>query len=143
MAVDEADADPVRFWAAFIQAHQAMAPGFGADAAELLAMDGSLSADVTASIANDAAKLPAGSAIVVDDFHLAAAATAAGLTDWWKAACRSAAGTGRGRADPPLRLHRLRLSGELCELRDNDLHLSLSETSTCYQTLVCGSPPLT
>jgi LuxR family maltose regulon positive regulatory protein len=33
-----------------------------------------------------------------------------------------------GRADPPLRLHRLRLSGELCELRDRDLYLSLAES---------------
>jgi len=48
----------------------------GADAAELLAMDGAVSADVTAFVANDAARLPglAGSAIVVDDFHIAAAA---------------------------------------------------------------------
>jgi LuxR family maltose regulon positive regulatory protein len=130
LSCDEADADPVRFWTAFIQAHQAVAPGFGADAAELLAMDGALSADVTASIANDAAHLPAGSAIVVDDFHLAAAA-AAGLTDLLE---RWPAGSAQlvlaGRADPPLRLHRLRLSGELCELRDHDLHLSLPETGT-------------
>jgi hypothetical protein len=33
------------------------------------------------------------------------------------------------RVDPPLRLHRLRLSGELCELRDRDLYLSLAESS--------------
>ena len=33
-----------------------------------------------------------------------------------------------GRVDPPLRLHRLRLSGELCELRDSDLYLSLAES---------------
>ena len=71
LSCDEADADPVRFWAAFIQAPRAAAPGFGADAAELLALDGVMSADVTASIANDAARLPAGSAIVVDDFHAA------------------------------------------------------------------------
>jgi hypothetical protein len=32
-------------------------------------MDRAMSADVTASIANDAAKLPSGPAIVVDDFH--------------------------------------------------------------------------
>lgn len=42
-----------------------MMPGFGADAADLLAIDGVLSADVTASIVNDAAKLPAGSAIIL------------------------------------------------------------------------------
>ena len=55
-------------------------PGFGADAADLLAMDGAMSADVTASIANDAAKLPAGSAIMVDDFH-AAATVSTSMTD--------------------------------------------------------------
>ena len=69
LSCDEADADPVRFWAGFIEAPRVVEPGFGADAADLLAMDGAVSADVMASIANDAAKLPAGSAIVVDDFH--------------------------------------------------------------------------
>jgi len=38
----------------------AQSGGFGADAADLLTMDGAVSDDVTASIANDAAKLPAG-----------------------------------------------------------------------------------
>jgi hypothetical protein len=45
LSCDEADADPVRFWAGFIQAPQAVAPGFGADAAELLAMDGDMAAE--------------------------------------------------------------------------------------------------
>jgi hypothetical protein len=42
---------------------------------------GVMSADVTALIANDAAKLPAGSAVIVDDFHYAAAAVAGEMTD--------------------------------------------------------------
>jgi LuxR family transcriptional regulator, maltose regulon positive regulatory protein len=33
-----------------------------------------------------------------------------------------------GRSDPPLRLHRLRMAGELCELRDRDLYFSLAES---------------
>jgi hypothetical protein len=33
-----------------------VAPGFGTDAADLLTMDGVMSADVTASIANDTVK---------------------------------------------------------------------------------------
>jgi LuxR family maltose regulon positive regulatory protein len=130
LSCDEADANPFRFWTAFIEAPQAVAPGFGADAAELLAMDGAMSADVTASIANDAAKLPAGSAIVVDDFHAAAAAAAGNMTDLverWPA--ETAQLVLASRVDPPLRLHRLRLSGELCELRDRDLYLSLAESS--------------
>jgi LuxR family transcriptional regulator, maltose regulon positive regulatory protein len=128
LSCDEADTDPVRFWAAFIEAPQAVAPGFGADAAELLAMDGAMSADVTASIANDAARLPAGSAIVVDDFHSAATGAARDMTDL---VTRWPAGTAQlvlaSRADPPLRLQRLRLSGELCEIRDRDLYLSRPE----------------
>ena len=133
LSCDEADADPVRFWTGFIQAPRAMAPGFGADAAELLAMDGVMSADVTASIANDAARLPPGSVIVVDDFHAAAAAgrSMTDLVERWPA--RKAQLVLAGRADPPVRLHRLRLSGELCELRDSDLYLSLSESGALLE----------
>ena len=129
LSCDDADADPVRFWTGFITAPQAVAPGFGADAAELLAVDGAMSADVTASIANDAARLPAGSAIVVDDFQAAGATATRTMTDLVE---RWPAGTAQlvlaGRIDPPVRLHRLRLSGELCELRDHDLYLSLAES---------------
>ncbi len=129
LSCDEADADPVRFWTGFIEAPRIAAPGFGADAADLLAMDGVMSADVTASIANDAAKLPAGSAIIVDDFHYAAPAVSPNMTDLverWPA--ETAQLVLAGRSDPPLRLHRLRMTGELCELRDRDLSFSLAES---------------
>ena len=78
LSCDGADANPLRFWTGFIEAPQAVERRFGSDAADLLAMDGAVSADVTASIANDAAKLPPGSAIIVDDFHYAAAGGIAG-----------------------------------------------------------------
>jgi len=129
LSCDKADADPVRFWTGFIEAPQGMAPGFGTDAADLLAMDGDMSADVTASIANDAAKLPAGSAIVVDDFDAAAAGVSGAMADLverWPA--ETAQLVLASRVDPQLRLHRLRMSGELCELRDRDLYFSLAES---------------
>ncbi|HTQ89359.1 MAG TPA: hypothetical protein VMK84_07675, partial [Streptosporangiaceae bacterium] len=44
LSCDAADADPVRFWAGFIEAARAREPWFGADAADLLAMDGVMSA---------------------------------------------------------------------------------------------------
>ncbi len=129
LSCGRADAEPVRFWTGFIEAPRVIAPGFGADAADLLAMDGAMSADVTAAIANDAAKLPAGSAIIVDDFHSAAPAVSRDMTDLvecWPA------GTAQlvlaSRFDPALRLHRLRMAGELCELRDRDLYFSLDES---------------
>ncbi len=62
--------------------------------------------------------LPAGSAIVVDDFQEAAAGVARNMTDLverWPA--ETAQLVLASRVDPPLRLHRLRLSGELCEVR--------------------------
>jgi len=129
LSCDGADANPVRFWAGFTEARRVMSPGFGADAADLLVMDGGVSADVIASIANDAAKLPAGSAIIVDDFHHAAPAASASMADLierWPA--ETAQLVLSSRLDPPLRLHRLRMSGELCELRDRDLYFSLTET---------------
>lgn len=60
LSCDTADANPVRFWAGFIEAPRVVAPWFGVDAANLLAMDNAMSPDVTASIANDAAKLAGG-----------------------------------------------------------------------------------
>lgn len=129
LSCDEADADPSRFWQGFIEAPRVIQPGFGTDAAELLAMDRAMSANVTASIANDAAHLPAGSAIIVDDFHYAAAAAGKNMTDLvehWPA--ETAQLVLSSRFDPPLRLHRLRMSGELCELRDPDLYFSLAES---------------
>jgi LuxR family transcriptional regulator, maltose regulon positive regulatory protein len=129
LSCDPADANPVRFWAGFIEALRAVAPGFGADAADLLAMDGAVSADVIASIANDAARLPAGSAVVVDDFQAAAPAVSRDMTDLverWPAETSQLVLASR--LDPPLRLHRLGMSGQLCELRDHDLYFSLAET---------------
>jgi len=129
LSCDEADADPVRFWSGFTEAARSVAPGFGADAADLLAMDGGMSADVIASIADDAGRLPEGSAIIVDDFQYAAAAVSGGMTDLverWPA--ETAQLVLAGRSDPPLRLHRLRMAGELCELRGRDLYFTLAES---------------
>jgi LuxR family transcriptional regulator, maltose regulon positive regulatory protein len=129
LSCDRADANPVRFWAGFIEACRAVAPWFGADAADLLAMDRAMSADVTASIANDAAQLPAGSAVIVDDFHTVSEAVAGDMTDLverWPA--ENAQLVLAGRRDPQIRVHRLRMTGELCELRDHDLRFSLGES---------------
>src|SRR6516225_5488348 len=129
LSCDTADVNPVRFWAAFIEAPRVIAPWFGADAADLLAMDQAMSADVTTSIVNDAAKLPAGSAVIVDDFHIAAPAVAGDMADlverWPAETAQLVLG---GRRDPPVRLHRLRMAGELCELRDLDLRFSAAES---------------
>jgi LuxR family maltose regulon positive regulatory protein len=129
LSCDRSDADPVRFWAGFAEAARDVEPGFGADAADLLAMDGRMSADVTASLANDAARLPAGSAIVVDDFQYATGGAARDMTDlierWPSDTVQLVLA---GRFDPALRQHRLRMAGQLSEIRDRDLYFSLAES---------------
>jgi LuxR family transcriptional regulator, maltose regulon positive regulatory protein len=132
LSCDPADADPARFWTGFIEAFQLVAPGFGADG--LLQGPAVRSADIAASIARDARKLPAGSAIVVDDFHYAmVTAEMADLAGCWPA--RTAQLVLSSRIDPPLPLHRLRVTGELCELRDRDLVLSLDESQDLLANL--------
>jgi LuxR family transcriptional regulator, maltose regulon positive regulatory protein len=128
LSCDEADADPVRFWAGFVEAVRVVVPGFGAGAADILATHRVVSADVIASIANDAGKLPAGSVIIVDNFHAAAAATRsmAHLVQRWPAGIVQLVLSSR--FDPQVRLHRLRMAGELCELRACDLYFSLAES---------------
>ena len=129
LSCDSADTEAARFWAAFIEAPRVIEPSFGADAAALLAMDRAMSADVVASVANDAARLPRGSAIIVDDFHYAALAAAPYMTDLierWPA--ETVQLVLASRYDPPLRQHRLRIAGELAEIRDRDLYCSLAES---------------
>jgi LuxR family transcriptional regulator, maltose regulon positive regulatory protein len=40
------------------------------------------------------------------------------------------------RSDLPVRLYRLRMSGELCEIRDRDLAFSWLRAVTCWRTSV-------
>jgi LuxR family transcriptional regulator, maltose regulon positive regulatory protein len=129
LSCDDADREPVRFWTGFIEACRSLDPEFGRDAEDLLATTPAASADVIASIANDAVKLPEGSAVIVDDFHHAARNVAAAMTDLverWP--CWNVQLVLSSRFDPAVRLHRLRLSGELSEIRDRDLRFSLTES---------------
>jgi len=72
--------------------------------------------------------LPVGSALIVDDFQYTAPAVGGSMTDLverWPA--ETAQLVLASRSDPALRLHRLRMSAELCEIRDRDLQFSLAE----------------
>ena len=72
---------------------------------------------------------PRGSAVVVDDFHYAAPAVSGAMTDLierWPAETTQLVLSSR--VDPPPRLQRLRMAGELRELRDRDLYFSLAES---------------
>ena len=96
-------ANPARFWTGFVESPRAIERGFGADAADLLATDGAMSADVTASIA-DAARSAGGSAVIVDDIHPGVRGLR-DMADWSSGGLPTAQLVLASRTDPQLRLH--------------------------------------
>ncbi len=130
LSCDPADAAEGRFVAAIIEAlrRACQRPGLGEDARQLLSLDGEVSADVMAALADDLDGLPGPHVLVIDDFHLTAAAGADTLALLLE--CRPALLqlVLASRAEPGLRLHRMRANEELVELRDQDLSFSAEET---------------
>ena len=127
---DAADADPARFVAAIVEATRY---GFGQlqigeDARQLMSLDGEVSADAIAALADDL-EVPDGSRVlVIDDFHLAGPASADALRWLVEYHPPSLQLVVASRVDPPLRVHRMRAHQNLVELRDGDLSFSVEET---------------
>ena len=87
-----------------------------------------ISADVMASIADDAAKMPAGSAIIFTT-SITRRPRSAGL--WPISSSVASRGRPAGLVQPfrpSAAAAQARMSGELCELRDRDLYFSLAES---------------
>ena len=120
LSCDVADADPVRFVGAIIEAvGQARGdPHTGEDARQLLGLDAQVSADVIAVLADDLEGPDALRVLVIDDFHLTGAAGAEALAWLAEYRPRSLQLVVATRVDPPLRLHRMRASEQLVEVRD-------------------------
>ncbi len=130
LSCDDADGDPVRFFAAIIESirRASTEPGLGEDARQLLNLEGAVSADTVAAVADDLEGLEGPRVLVVDDFHLTGAAGAQALSlllEYRPPSLQLVAAT---RVDPQLRLHRMRSSEELAEVRDRDLSFSAQET---------------
>ncbi len=130
LSCDPADAEPPRFVAAMIEALRRAfhLPELGEDARQLLGLDGEVSADVMAALAEDLDGLDGPRVLVIDDFHLTGAAGADTLTLLLECRPASLQLVLASRTDPDLRLHRMRANEELVELRDQDLSFSPEET---------------
>ena len=119
LSCDVADADPVRFIAAVIEALQ-RAPGrsdVGEDARQLLSLDGEVSADVIAALADDLERQDGAGVLVIDDFHLTGGAGTDALALLLEYSPPSLQLVVASRVDPQLRLYRMRANQELVELR--------------------------
>ena len=130
LSCDEADADPARFVAAIVKAarYGFDQPGIGEDACQLMSLDGEVSVDVVAALADDFEAPDGLRVLVIDDFHLAGAASADALRWLVEYHPPSLQLVVASRVDPPLRVHRMRAHQDLVELRDADLSFSVEET---------------
>ncbi len=130
LSCDRADAEPARFVAAIIEALRRASnrTELGEDARQLLSLDGEVSADVMAALADDLDGLGGPLVLVIDDFHLTAGPGTAALTLLLECRPASLQVVLASRDDPDLRLHRMRANEDLVEVRDQDLSFSAEET---------------
>jgi LuxR family transcriptional regulator, maltose regulon positive regulatory protein len=129
VSLDGGDNDPKRFWRYLLRA--AGQAGSAADAAALRRLDAAGSdvlRDVLPAFVNELAAAADPLALVLDDYHLVTSAgvhaTVATLLERSPPQLHLMLIT---RADPPLPLSRLRVRGDMVELRAEDLRFSISE----------------
>ena len=129
VSLDGGDNDPKRFWRYLLLA--AGQAGSAAGAAALRRLDAAGSdvlRDVLPAFVNELASAEAPLVLVLDDYHLVTSAqvhaTVATLLDRCPPQLHLMLIT---RADPPLPLSRLRVRGDLAELRADDLRFSAAE----------------
>jgi LuxR family maltose regulon positive regulatory protein len=129
LSCDAADADPARLVAAIIEAARSGfgQPSIGEDARQLMSLDGEVSADAVAALADDLEAPGEVRVLVIDDFHLAGPSGAEALRWLVEYHPPSLQLVVASRVDPPLRVHRMRAHQDLVELRDEDLAFSVEE----------------
>ena len=129
VSLDDADNDPVHFWAYFIAALQTIDQRIGQDALAALESPRPPSFEsVLTLLINEVAERAIPCAVVLDDYHVIAAAPVTNalsfLLDHLPPSLHLVIAS---RADPPLSLSRLRGRGELIELRAADLSFTPDE----------------
>lgn len=126
LSCDSSDADPSRFMSCLLSAISGKWPGVADDAFVLLDRDGGGPYDAAIAVANELAGVADPGVIVVDDLHLAnhSRTVLPAFVGALPAHFRFITGA---RTDPPWSLARLRLGGELVEVRGDDLRFDVAE----------------
>ena len=128
LSLDPSDNDPVWFWMYVVAALQKISPGVGIRAAELLAMGADPVQVVLPTLLNDLDTIASPMVLILDDYHLVVSRAVheqiAFFISRIPANLHLVLAT---RSDPMLPLARLRASGELAEMRTDDLRFGASE----------------
>jgi LuxR family maltose regulon positive regulatory protein len=141
LSLDGSDNDPVRFWSYVIAALQAVAPGCGAAALSSLVAQGTGAADTFLPALIEAlVALEHETVLVLDDYHVVSNPdihrTVEVLVHHLPPTLRLVIVT---RNDPVLPLARLRVRGEIDELRAGDLRFTDDEATSLFHD-VLGIP---
>jgi LuxR family transcriptional regulator, maltose regulon positive regulatory protein len=139
VSLDAGDNDPVRFWSYLVTALHALRPKLHEDPLLSLHAAGSGRVEsLIASLINEIAALPTQLTLVLDDYHLISEASIHRgidyLLDHLPPQMRLIVAT---REDPPLSLPRLRVRGQLLELRIPDLRFT-DEEAAAFLSLTMG-----
>jgi ATP/maltotriose-dependent transcriptional regulator MalT len=128
LSLDPSDNDPVWFWMYVVAALQKVSPGVGTRAVELLAMGADPVQVVLPTLLNDLDTIASPMVLILDDYHLvvnrAVHEQMSFVIGRIPANLHLVVAT---RSDPMMPLARLRASGELAEMRSDDLRFGASE----------------
>ena len=128
LSLDPSDNDPVWFWMYVVAALQKISPGVGIRAVELLAMGADPVQVVLPTLLNDLDTIASPMVLILDDYHLVVSRAVheqiAFFISRIPANLHLVLAT---RSDPMLPLARLRASGDLAEMRTDDLRFGAIE----------------
>jgi LuxR family maltose regulon positive regulatory protein len=128
VSLDPSDNDPVWFWMYVIAALQKVSPGVGIRAVELLKMGADPMQVVLPTLLNDLDTIASPVVLILDDYHVVVSRAVheqlAYFISRLPANLHLVLAT---RSDPLLPLARLRASGDLAEVRTDDLRFGASE----------------
>ena len=128
LSLDPADSDPVWFWMYVVAALQKVSPAVGTRAVELLAMGADPVQVVLPTLLNDLDTITGSVVLIFDDYHLVVSAAVHEQLAFFIARLPANLHLVLAtRSDPMLPLARLRASGELGELRSDDLRFGVVE----------------
>lgn len=136
LSLDRSDNDPVWFWMYVVAALQTANPGVGIRAVELLTMGADALQVVLPTLLNDLDTLASPMVLILDDYHLvvnrAVQEQMAFVIGRMPANLHLVLAT---RSDPNLPLARLRASGDLVEMRSDDLRFEAGEADQLLNNL--------
>jgi LuxR family maltose regulon positive regulatory protein len=131
LSLDESDSQPARFWTYLVTAVQRAVPEVGDSALALLATAQPPLDGVLATLINELSNTRTELDVVLDDYHLVdnpgLQPSVTYLVEHLPPQVHLVISS---RSDPPLPLARLRVRGELVEIRAADLRFTLIETAT-------------